>query len=183
MHIFASPCRLAFPSLCLHTNILVLQGWVPAAPCPTFPDPATPVTQFSPACHLLKIPQQGAWGYGREGLPIGSGSLPQAGPGERDGVRKGPGRTFSDKGLTSASSRQEQPSTTESPAVNGLTGGCCVQAARVWVWVCVWPSPWEHCGSASQVRGTVWGQEVGEGVPTPTRAPAKPLCLSGLRRV
>ena len=168
------PCRLASPSFCLHTNIL--EGVGPSCPLPCSPDPASPVTHFPPASISQTIPQQGALcGCRREDLPAGSCSLPPSWS-RGDEVREGLGRTFCDKGLTSSSSQAGQPSTTESPAVSCLTGRCCVdQAARV----CVWPLPWECCGSASQVRGAEWGLEVGEEEGT---TPTKSLCLAGLGR-
>lgn len=120
----------------------------------------------SPSCqHLSKIPSAGSLvgcgGQDTSQLAVAASLAPRWSRG--DEVRSSWGRPFETKsGFLSSQAGEafccREPS--------------CQLPQRRWAALareCVWPSPWESCASASQVRSAMRGAGGGGGVPTPTR--------------
>lgn len=165
------PC-LIFLVFC--TNILVLKGWVPTAPCPVGPGLASPVTQSPAASRSQNSPQWGALeGVGGRTCHWAFAASPELVGGA--GVRCGWawGKTLGDKGLTSSSSQA-------GAAFHHGEPSCRLPVGKM---LCRWAS----AGVGVRVRlatalAALWFCVTGEGSCVGTRAGSCQACLAGLGR-
>lgn len=166
------PC-LIFLVFC--TNILVLKGWVPAAPCPVGPGLASPVTQSPAASRSQNSPQWGALeGVGGRTCRWAFAAFPELVGGA--GVRcwRAWGKTLGDKDLTSSSSQA------------GAAFHHGEPSCRLPFWKM--PCHWASAGVGVRVHlatalAALWFCVTGEGSCVGTGAGSRQACLAGMQRV